>query len=58
MIVTHLLTHPGNERQRCVNDFWSCILDNQRVKQPFQSIIVLSAASMGNNATDDIATTS
>jgi len=58
MIVTHSLTHPGNERQRCVNDFLSCMLDNIRVKQPLQPIIVVSTASMGKNATDDIATTS
>ena len=25
----HSLPHPGNERERSVNNFWSCILGNQ-----------------------------
>jgi len=27
-IVTRSLNHPGNDRQQCVNNFWSCESDN------------------------------
>jgi len=47
-----------NKCQHTVNNFWSCILDNQRAMQPGQPIIEVSAAFMGKNAADDIASTS
>jgi hypothetical protein len=53
-----LLLPPKNERERSVKDFGACIVDNQSAMQRHCPIIVLSAALMGTNATDDIATIS
>jgi len=47
-----------NERQWSVNDFCACILDNQTAMQRRSPVIVLSAAFMSKNASDDIATAS
>jgi len=45
-----------NERQRSVNDIFACILDNLTAMQRHCPVIVLSAAIMRKNATDDITT--
>ena len=58
MPLTISLPPPKNERQRSVNDFWSCILNNPRAMERRYAIIHLSAASTGKNTTDDIASAS
>ena len=58
MIVTTLLLPPKNARQWSVNDFWAWILDNQTAMQRHRPMIILSAAFMGKNATEDIAAAS
>ena len=58
MLVRISLLPPENERQRNLNVFWPCILDNQTAMQQRSPIIVLLATLMGKNATDDIATVS
>jgi len=55
MLVTIQLPPPRNERQRSVNDFWSCILDNLRAMERRYPIFNLLAAFMGKNASDNIA---
>jgi hypothetical protein len=47
-----------NELQQSVNNFWSYMLDNNWAVQQHLAIIIILAALMGKNATDDIATTS
>ena len=54
ILVTITLQAQKNQRQWSVNDFWSCILGNPRAKEQRYSIINLSAAFMGKNATDNI----
>jgi len=49
---------PKIERQQSINDFWSCILHNQRAVRRLQSIIEVMAAFIGKNASDDITTAS
>jgi hypothetical protein len=39
-----------NERQQSVNDFWSCILENQRAGRHYLKIIELSAAFLVKRA--------
>jgi len=56
MLLTILLPPPKNDCELSVNDFSSCTLDNQRVMQLCQPIMIVSAAFMGRNAEDDIAT--
>jgi len=46
------------EHQRRVNDFWSCILDSPRAMKRSWSTINQSAARIGNDASDVIASTS
>ena len=58
MIGTISLLPPKNQRQQSVNDFWACILDTQTAMQQHSPMIILSAAIMGKNASDDIATAS
>jgi len=58
MVVTISLPPPKNERQWSVNDFWSHIADNSRAVQWHSPIIILLAAFLGKNASDDIAATS
>ena len=58
MPVTILLPPPENEHQRSVNDFLSCILDNLRAVECRCPIFNVSAAFMGKNANDDIASAS
>jgi len=58
MLVAILLLPLKNERQQSVNDFWACILDNLTAMQRRSPIIVLSAAFMGKNASDDLTTAS
>jgi len=53
-----MLLPPENERHQRINDFWASILDNQTAMQRRRPIIILSAAFRGQNANDDIATTS
>jgi len=52
------LTHSKNECQRSVNNFSSCMLHNSRAVQRHTPIIIILAAFIGKNASDDIATTS
>jgi len=47
-----------NRRQWSVHYFWSCIMDTQSTVHWHWPIINVSAAIMGKNASDDIATTS
>jgi len=58
MLVTIQLLPPTNEHPRSVNNIWSCILNTLRAIEPHYPTINLSAAFMGKNAGDDIATTS
>jgi len=58
MLVMISLPPPKIERQRSINDFWFCILDNLRATEQCQPIIYSSVAFMGTNPTDDIASTS
>jgi len=58
MLVTIFLPPPENEHQRIVYDFLSCIVDNLRVLERRYPIFNLSAAYVGINATDDIASAS
>ena len=58
MAATMSLPPPRNERQWSVNNFWSCIMDTQSTVHWDYPIINVSAAFMGNNASDDIITTS
>jgi len=57
MVLMISLPPPKNVPQWRVNDFWSCILDNQWPTQPHQPRIIVSPAFMAKNATDDIAST-
>ena len=47
-----------NERQRSVNNYCLCILDNQTAVRQHEAIIEVLAAVMGKNGRDNIATTS
>ena len=58
MLVTISLLTPKNERQWSANDIRSCILDNSRAVQQHTPIIIMLAAIIGKNASDDISTTS
>jgi len=46
-----------NERQQSVDDFISCILSNSRAVQWHTPIIIILAAFIGKNASDNTATT-
>jgi len=48
----------NNEHQQSINDFWSCIKDTQSALHWRKPIINVSAACMGNNASDHMATIS
>ena len=54
ILLTIPLPPPKIDRQRRVNIFWSCILDNLRAMEQRYPIINLSAAFTGKNAIDDI----
>jgi len=58
MLVTTSLLTSKNDPQLSVNNFWACLLDNQTAMQRRRPIIILSAAFMGKNASDNIATAS
>jgi len=58
MLVTILLLPPKNDRQHSVNNLSSCIMHNQLATQQCQPIIIVAAAFMGRNASDNIATIS
>ena len=49
--MTHTLPHHGTERQRSVNNIWSCILGNQGFVQIIELITELLTASIAINAT-------
>ena len=53
-----MLPPPKHERQQSVNNFWSCILDNQSAKQLHQHIIIVPVAILGRSGADHIATIS
>jgi len=55
--VTASLLSPKPERQRSVNDFCSCILDNHTAVRCHSAIIEVLAALKSNNAIDNIAMT-
>jgi hypothetical protein len=46
----------GNERQPCVNDFWSCESDNEKKTWSLWHIIIVLAVFTAKNASDDITT--
>jgi len=48
---THMLPHHATERQRSVNNIWSCILCNQGFVQINELITELLTASIAKNAT-------
>jgi hypothetical protein len=50
------LPPPKNVGQWCVNNFWSCIIDNSRAVQRHTPIIIFLAAFLSKNASNDIAT--
>lgn len=58
MLLTILLPHSENKHQRSVFDLWPSIMGTQTAVQQHQPIINVSAASIGKNASDDIAITS
>jgi len=58
MAETTLLLSPKNERQRSVNDLWPCIMENPRALRRHDAISTLSAAFVGKNGCDYIATMS
>jgi len=51
-------TPPNNEHCRSVKHFWSCILDDRSAMQWHQPIFTIQAPFIGQNAGDNIATTS
>jgi len=51
MNATWSLPHSDNERQLSVNNFWSCILDNQGITQMYELIPVLFTALVLLNRT-------
>jgi len=57
MVATSLLS-PKHEGQRSVNDVWPCIMQNLRAVRQHEAIITLSAAFLGKNGCDYIATMS
>jgi len=50
------LPYPRNERQRSINDFLSCLLDNPNAGQLVSLIIAILVAFLGISGRDDIAT--
>jgi len=58
MAATILLPPRKNECQRSVNDFRSCIMDTHSAEHRCWIMINPSATFVGNNATDNISTTS
>jgi len=58
MAATISLPPPQNECQRSVNHFWCCIMDTPSTVHRHLPISNVSAAFMGKNASDYIATTS
>ena len=58
MLTTTSLLCRKNERQRRVNDFWPCIIENARAVRQRLPIIELLAACLGENGCDNIATMS
>jgi len=58
MVVTIWLLPPNNECQLSINNFGSCIMDTQCSVHHCWPIINAAAASMGQNATDHVTTTS
>ena len=58
MLLTTSSLCPKNVRQRSVNDFWPCIMDNPRAVQRHEAIITLSAAFLGKNGCNYITTMS
>ena len=58
MVETTSLLRPKNERQWSINDFWLCITANARAVLRHQAIIELSAAFLGENGLENIATMS
>jgi len=58
MLVSTPLLSLENERQRSVNNYCLCILDNQTAVRQYEGIIEVLAAVMGKNGRDNIATTS
>jgi len=57
MMVQTLLLSLKNEHQRSVNDFCSCILDNQTAVGLHYATTEVLAAGMCKNGSDNIATT-
>jgi len=55
-IVTRSLTHPGNEHQWLVNNFWFCESDNKKSTWSLCDIIKILAGFKARNASIDIAT--
>jgi len=47
--MTSTFPHNENERQRSVNNFWSCILGNQGITQILELITELLTAFIGKN---------
>jgi len=58
LVLTISLPPPNDKNAQSVNNFSSCLLDNQWAMQLHQPMITVSAAFMSQNATDHIATTS
>jgi len=56
--VKRCLPYPRNERQRSVNNFLSCMLENPNTGQLLSLIIRVLAAVLGKSARGDIATIS
>jgi len=52
------LVPPKNGCKRSINNVWSCVLVDQQAMQWCEPIIELSAACMGDNGKDNIASTS
>jgi hypothetical protein len=58
LVATTLILSPKNVRQRSVNNFWPCIIENSRAVQQGESIIALSATILGKTCCDNIASMS
>jgi len=56
MVAKTVLLCLKNERQQSVNNFWRCILEKAWGLRRRYPIIALSAASLGKNSCNDIAT--
>jgi hypothetical protein len=58
MVATTSLLCPKNVRQRSVNNFWRCMMENPRAVRRHDATITLSAAFLGKNGCYYIATMS